>query len=125
MLKVKLEREAGIAVLEPEGALTPEDFQYAAQVIDPYIEENGPLPGLLVHVRSFPGWASLASMLSHLRFVRDHHRQVRRVALVTDSGVLNAAETLGSHFLAAEIRTFGYDEMEQARAWLLAADRAA
>ncbi|TBW51253.1 STAS/SEC14 domain-containing protein [Marinobacter halodurans] len=125
MLKVTLDRDGGIAILEPDRALTREDFQYAANVIDPYIEAHDALKGLLVHVDTFPGWASFASMLHHLRFIRDHHRHIRRVALVTDSGVVNAAETLGSHLVAAAIRTFPADAMGEARRWLLAPDSGA
>lgn len=119
MLKTTLDHDNGIALLEPDQALTRDDFERAAALIDPYIEEHGVLNGLIIHVASFPGWASFASLLTHLRFVRDHHRKVRRVALVTDSGVMNAAETIGSHLVAAEIRTFGFDELSAARQWIV------
>lgn len=119
MLNVKLDREEGIAVLEPEGALTEDDFAYAVGVIDPYIEDVGPLKGLIIHVGSFPGWASFASMLTHLKFVREHHRKVRRVALVTDSPIVNAAETIGSHLVEAEVRKFAFDEFHRAQQWIL------
>lgn len=124
MLKAMMEREDGIAVLEPDHALSAEDFAQAAALIDPYIEEHGYLNGLIIHVDSFPGWASFASLLTHLRFVREHHRKIRRVALVTDSTVMNAAETIGSHLVAAEVRTFGFDELSAARQWILDQDQA-
>ncbi|WP_148861064.1 SpoIIAA family protein [Marinobacter fonticola] len=119
MLNVKLDREEGIAILEPEGTLTEDDFASAVGVIDPHIERIGPLQGIIIHVGTFPGWASFASMLTHLKFVREHHRQVRKVALVTDSAVVNAAETIGSHMVEAEVRTYPFDQLEQARQWIL------
>lgn len=124
MLNVKLDREEGIVVLEPEGALTEEDFAYAVGVIDPHIEQIGPLKGIIVHVGSFPGWASFASLLNHLKFVREHHRKVRRVALVTDSAIVNAAETIGSHLVEAEVRKFPFDQLERARRWILGRESA-
>ncbi|WP_203142011.1 SpoIIAA family protein [Marinobacter mangrovi] len=124
MLKVTLDRDDGIATLEPDRAITREDVQRAAHVIDPYIEEHGDLNGLLIQVASFPGWASFASLLHHLRFVRDHHRHIRRVALVTDSGVVNAAETLGSHLVAAQVKTFPAAAVGEARQWLQNTDEA-
>lgn len=124
MLNVKLDRDEGIAVLEPEGALTEEDFAYAVGVIDPHIQEIGPLEGIIIHVDSFPGWASFASLVHHLKFVREHHRKVRRVALVTDSAIVNAAETIGSHLVEAEVRKFPFDQEEQARQWILGRETA-
>jgi hypothetical protein len=42
----------------------------------------------MVCVKSFPGWESLGAMVAHLKFVRDHHRNIGRIAAVTDSELL-------------------------------------
>jgi hypothetical protein len=59
MLSVKLDKNRGIAVLEPNGALSKKDFDRAAGVIDPYLEHAARLNGLVIHAKRFPGWASL------------------------------------------------------------------
>ena len=41
------------------------------------------------------------------------------MALVTDSPIVNAAETIGCHLVAAEVRTFPFDQQEEARHWIL------
>ena len=56
-------------------------------------------------------------MLRHLRFVRDHHRKVRRVALAVDGVLADLAPRLSEHFVQAEIKGFGYDELDRALAW--------
>ena len=43
-------------------------------------------------------------MAAHLRFVRDHHKRVRKIAVVTDSKLGSVAEHLASHFVAAQIK---------------------
>jgi len=43
-------------------------------------------------------------MAAHFRFVRDHHKQIRRVAFATDSALGMVAENLASVFVAAEIK---------------------
>jgi hypothetical protein len=56
---------------------------------------------------------------SHLTFVKEHHKKIPRIAFVTDSIISNLAETIGSHFVSADIKSFHYDEINKARAWIL------
>lgn len=118
MLHVNLFEAEGIAVLEPDGELSAGDFGAAAGVIDPYIEKHGKLNGLVIHVSSFPGWDSFAALVTHLKFVRQHHRQVTRVAFATDSAIAGFAENIASHFVNAELKGFAFDELEAAKSWV-------
>jgi len=118
MLRHDLLRDKGILVLTPEGALRAEDFTALAAAVDPYIEEHGGLKGVLLDAPSFPGWEDFAALVSHLRFVRDHHRQVRRIAVVTGSPLLAAAPKIASHFVGAQIRAFDADARAEALAWI-------
>jgi len=119
MLKVTIHEADGIAVLEPDGALTQKDFETAATIIDPMIERLGKLHGVMIHTKDFPGWDSFAAMLTHLKFVRDHHRKVERVAMVTDSPLGDFAEVVSGHFVAAEVKHFAFNAFKEARLWVL------
>ena len=123
MIDCNLDAAHSILYVRPAAALEEADFANLARVVDPHIESTGGLAGLVIEVSAFPGWESLGAMAAHFRFVRDHHRRVRRVAVVTDSALGNVAERLASHFVSAEIRRFPAGEVEQARRWIL--DRAA
>ncbi|HTS54836.1 MAG TPA: STAS/SEC14 domain-containing protein [Burkholderiales bacterium] len=118
MLQHELLRDRGILILKPDGALRAEDFTALAAAIDPYIEQNGKLNGLMIEASSFPGWEDFAALLSHLRFVRDHHRQIRRIAVVSDSPLLTTAPKIASHFVSAQLRTFAADARPAALAWI-------
>lgn len=118
MLNVRLDELTGIASLSPEGKLAKSDFNAASAKIDPYIEQQGKLNGLFIETKTFPGWDSFGALLSHLRFVKDHHREIERVALATDSSIGDVAEKLGNHFVSAEVKTFDFDERDQAKLWL-------
>ncbi len=120
MLNVGLNQVEGIAILVPDGELTEEDFQSAANLIDPYIEKAGKLNGIIIHVKSFPGWDSFSALVSHLKFIRDHHEKVSFVALATDSPIGKFAEIVASHFVNAEIKEFSFNELENAKKWILA-----
>ncbi|MEV0181715.1 STAS/SEC14 domain-containing protein [Streptomyces sp. NPDC050625] len=57
---------SNVLVVEVEQPLRAQDFDALA--------------GVVVHAHAFPGWENIGSLLRHVRFVRDHHRKVRRVA---------------------------------------------
>lgn len=118
MLQFELLREKGIVVLKPESALRAEDFAALAATVDPYLEQQGVLKGLMIDAPSFPGWENFAGLISHLRFVRDHHRRIRRVAVVSDNALLTAGPKIASHFVAAELKSFPSAERAAALAWL-------
>jgi hypothetical protein len=122
MLDVELDRVSGLAVVRPEGALSQSDFETIGNVIDPYLEEHGELNGLIIDTKEFPGWKSFGAMLKHFKFVKDHHRKISRVALVTDSKVGDAAEMIANHFSSASIRHFPLDSFIDARNWILDTD---
>ena len=56
MLQFELLRDRGVLLLSPNGSLKKADFERLGREIDPYIAENGKLTGLMVYVKSFPGW---------------------------------------------------------------------
>jgi len=117
MLTVKMDEANGTALFEPQGPLSEKDFKHAAEVVNAWIEKNDRLKGLVIHAKTFPGWDSFGALVSHLAFIRDHHRKIGRVAFATDTPVGAVAEKIGRHFIKAEIRLFPYRELEQARAW--------
>src|SRR5512134_4038919 len=118
MLTHELLKDEGILILRPQAALEAADFEALAKEVDPYIEAHGRLRGLVIEAESFPGWSDLAALLSHFRFVRDHHRFIARVAAVSDSPLLSVAPRIASHFVSAEVRHFDFSAREQALAWV-------
>ena len=118
MLTVNLNETAGIAVLQPDGELSAADFQSASKIIDPYIESNGKLNGIIIYVQSFPGWDSFSGLITHLKFIREHHKLVSHVALVTDSPIGGFAEYITSHFVSAKVKSFAFSELAAAEEWI-------
>ena len=118
MIESELLRDKAILVVRPTGRLESGDFLGLTRVVDPYLAEKGTLNGLLVEAASFPGWNDFAGLIGHLRFVRDHHRRIRRVAVVTDNAVLSVLPRIAEHFAQPEIRVFPAAEWRAATAWL-------
>ena len=117
-MKVLYDEATNVASVWPEAPLSEADFVDVATRIDPAIERHGELNGLVIATDSFPGWESFSALVHHLRFVRDHHRAVRRVALVTDSSLGMLAEKIADHFVSAEIRHFPFAEITRAQQWV-------
>ena len=118
MLAHELLRDRGILLLRPQGPIQAGDFESIAKSVDPYIEQTGGLRGVMIEASSFPGWDSFAALVSHLRFVRDHHKLITKIAVVSDSAVLSIAPQIAKHFVKAEFRNFNPNDRESALAWL-------
>lgn len=122
MLNVTLQPNYGVVILEPDGPLSEHDFEHAAHIIDPYIESSGPLKGLIISTETFPGWESFSALINHFKFVKNHHEFICRVAIVTNSLAGNFVSILAGHFIRAEIMLFAYDEIDNAKYWILSAE---
>ncbi|CAH1672434.1 STAS/SEC14 domain-containing protein [Hyphomicrobiales bacterium] len=118
MLQIDLLEDEGIVTLTPHGPLRKADFERLSGIVDPYINAEGSLKGLMVDAASFPGWDGIGALMSHLEFVMGHHSKVERVAIVSDSELLKFAPHVAKHFVAADIRRFPANEKAGALAWL-------
>jgi len=120
MIDHSFDAAQSILHLRPKAALTKEDFAQIAKTVDPHIEKKGALAGIIIELRAFPGWDSLGAVAAHLRFVRDHHKQVKKIAVVTDAKLGAVAEKLASHFVSATIKHFPAAQVQAAERWISA-----
>jgi len=118
MLDYSIMKPEGILVLKPHAPLGKEDFSNLSTTVDAYLSEHATLHGVLVHAKDFPGWENFGGFTAHMHFVRDHHRLVERVAVVTDSPFAVIAESLGKHFTSAQVKHFPFADDDKALDWL-------
>jgi hypothetical protein len=109
--------EEGVIVVEVKQALRPQDFAALTATADDWISARGSLNGLVLHAHHFPGWESLQGLGKHIRFVRDHHQKINRIALVTDAKLASLMPQIAEHFIKAELKHFAYDKLDDAIAW--------
>jgi hypothetical protein len=119
MIEYDLDTEHSILHVQPKSAIEQDDFVKLASAVDPHIEATGGLAGLIVEAPRFPGWKSFGAMVNQLRFVRDHHKRIKRIAVVTDSHLGDVAEHLTSHFVSAEIKHFPAGQTAAAKRWII------
>ena len=118
MISIDVDEQHGTVILKPDGPLSAADFEAVAQQVDPLIERQGDLRGMVIHVQSFPGWDSFAGLVSHIEFVKNRHRHIKKVAICTDSPFGSLAESLASHFVSAEISAFAFADFDKAKEWV-------
>ena len=116
MVKITLQNKS--CLVEPQGPLTKEDFEVIASRVNPVVEKEGELEGLVIKTPDFPGWESFGDMVEHFRFVKNHHQVIKKVALVTDAKVADLFPAIVGHFVKAEVKSFAFDEYENALEWI-------
>lgn len=117
MIKHEFLKNDGILIIEPESSLQASDFDMLSNIVDPYIKDNGKLNGLIIHTESFPGWQDFGAMLAHIKFVKEHHTHIRKVAAVADEGIIAILPTIADRFIKADVMHFGSDDLDSAIEW--------
>jgi len=118
MIEYELIPDPGILVIRPKGALQSSDFETLTAATDEFIATEGSLAGVCIQVESFPGWQNFAGFVSHLNFIKDQQTRVSKVAMVSDSTLMEVMPKLVDHFVNAEVRHFYNDELVLALDWI-------
>ena len=106
MIEYDLDIAHPTLLVHPQSALDKSDFSKLARAVDPQIEATGDLAGSSSTPRNSRVGTVSETMVTHFRFVRDHHKRVKKVAIVTNSHIGDVAEHLALHFVSAEVRHF-------------------
>jgi hypothetical protein len=117
-LKFEILEEQGVLIMQPDGELEAADFDRLSARLDPYLASAGVLEGVMIVAEHFPGWDDFAALTSHVRFVREHHTKVRKVALVTSDRLVSAIPRFASRFVDAEVRAFPMSRRDEALLWV-------
>lgn len=121
MLDYSIMKPEGILVLKPRGPLSKEDFGGVSAAVDSYLSDHASLHGVMIQTKGFPGWEDFGGFTAHMHFVREHHKKVERVAIVTDSPVAGIAQSLARHFTSADVMHFPFPDDAKALNWLATA----
>jgi hypothetical protein len=122
MISFEIMKAKGIVLIEPSGALEKTDFERLTKEIDAYISDQSYVNGIIKHTKDFPGWESFGAFTHHMKFIKDHHKKIKRVAAVTDSKFMSIAPMIANHFVSAEVKHFEYTDLDAAKKWIQEAD---
>jgi hypothetical protein len=111
---ITIEREDGLIVVGVFGELTLADVKRLEREV-PGERAGGKPVALLIDLRDMLG-ATIDALLEDIQFARHHSRDIRRVAILSESPWPPLIAWLEQFFLDAEVRVF--DDEGMARAWL-------
>ncbi|HEY9234533.1 MAG TPA: STAS/SEC14 domain-containing protein [Phenylobacterium sp.] len=120
MLSIKTDETTGYIELTVDGAIERPEYEAAVKAIEGLLKTHHKINAVEV-VRSFKGiepslwWQNVNYSFSRLD-------SFGRCAVVTDKGWLGPMARFFAAFLSVELRTFGLDELEAARAWAKGGD---
>ena len=121
MLKHTLLSAEGILILEPSEALEAADFEAVIHDMDPYLAEHDSLAGVMIVAKAFPGWLNLEAAIDHLQLIEKYHQKIKRLAIVSDNGLLTALPKFAAHLVHPDVKHFSESEYEEALTWVKAA----
>lgn len=122
MLKTEIDDKNNLFIVTPEGTVSEADFEGLGDVVNDYINRNDKAPGIVLDAAGLPHWKNAAALFAHLKLVRDHHKLISKVALVSDSTTLSIMPVLVDLFLDAKVRHFPQANLEKAKAWAALVD---
>ena len=117
MIQIETHPEKNFVHAVPGDVLTSADLDKLRETIDNYINVHDKVPALLVETRELPHWDKFSTMLQHLSLVKSRHKLIRKVAIVSDSVVLQSLRPIADHFTKAKIRHFPSRHLIDAVEW--------
>jgi hypothetical protein len=121
MLDYSIMQPEGVLMIKPHAPLSKEDFAGLSATVDSYLSDHAKIHGVMIQAKGFPRWENFGGFTAHMHFVREHHRKIERLAIVTDSHFSGMAESLGKHFTSAEVKHYPFADDAKALDWLKAA----
>jgi len=118
MIQHEMHHDKGVLIVKPQGPLTAEDFAAITRDASGYIATNGALDGFMICAQKFPGYKNPQGLLSHLKFVRAHHKKIKKVAFVSDSRFYEIASRVVSRCVQPKVKHFGYRHEDSALNWI-------
>lgn len=124
MLKTEIDEKNNLFIVTPEGTVSEADFEGLSDTVNDYINRNDKAPGIVLDAAGLPHWKNAAALFAHMKLVRDHHKLISKVALVSDSTTLSIMPVLVDLFLDAKVRHFPQANLEKAKNWAALVDPA-
>jgi len=118
MLDYKLLASDGILEVHPRTPLLARDFAQLSEVVDRYLSHHKRLQGLLISADETPGWEDFSELVSHIEFTHEHHKQIPKIAAVSNAVIANLLPPISQHFSHAEIKQFDSQHLSEALDWI-------
>ncbi len=120
MIEHRIVPDSNIIEFVIDGTIEKEDLEKTLLACELFISEHDTIR-ILKHVKSI-GSIDPSAAWDNLKWSWRNISHISHVALVADQKWMEIWSKLASPFVNAEVRSFGSDEIDQAREWLKSAD---
>ena len=117
MIEFDIDARDDIVIARPSGSLSADDIAAFSDKLNAFINEHDRVPNLVLHARQLPHWKDFDALKHHLKLVRDHHRLIKKVAVVSDSTLIGLLRPVADLFTGAKIRRFPEAAFDDAVNW--------
>ncbi len=117
MINVEVIAPDALKIVAPE-RLKADDFRELAPRVESIIARYGKIR-LLIDGTRLEGWENIVAFETHAAFVKDHQRQVERIAIIAPHEWQHWLIGAVRVFLHPDVRAFDKGQDGEARRWLL------
>jgi hypothetical protein len=118
MIEFLPQNDGNLVALNLQGKITHEEFEALTPMIDSQIEKDGGEIRLLLDLVEFEGYEDLHALWEHFVLVKNHHKFVKRVAVLGSAEWEKRFAQLAGQFALADVGYYEAGEMEDAIGWL-------
>ena len=118
MINQRFNSQDRILTITPEGKVSAEDFNGLEKKLELLLIKYGKLNGVLLDLKEIPFWSNFSSFLTHMRFIKKHHEDIDRLAVVTNKHFIGIVPWFADFFTTTDLKYFKETEKNFARLWL-------
>jgi hypothetical protein len=106
-----------IIVVTPKNSIKAENIESFKNQVNKYINTHDVIPNFVFRINSVPYWANFRALQEHFQFVKNHHKLVKKVAIISDSPTVTIMRSLVNFFTDASVRRFSEKAFDDAINW--------
>ena len=118
-LLCQFDEENGVLLLDIKNPFSADDFKTISIFIDPYFQTKGELGGIIINSKKFPYWSSPQNRAEYINFAQNNHYKFKKAALNMGGFFAMIVARIARGRAHPEIKTFKYNQIEKAQAWIL------
>lgn len=126
MIELNINNEENIIHFKVVGKIQEGDFDTNIRPkVDEHLKSNESIKGVFIDGTDFQGWSDFNALIEHLNFVKDHHRFIKKLAIVGDHLLFSFAPEIIGSMVKVDLKHFASAKAEAANEWLKAKELAA
>ncbi|MDB2414218.1 STAS/SEC14 domain-containing protein [Rickettsiales bacterium] len=117
MLSITITTSDNLIEVTVSNKLQTRDFKELADHVDALIKKYGNIR-ILINAMAFDGWESVKAAEEHFCFVKKHHKDVERIAVIASHSWQHWLVAMARVFVHPKIEVFDVDQITKAKEWI-------